>query len=45
MFKAAGLSIAMGNASKEVQAEADAVTDTNEAEGFANAVRRILAEQ
>jgi Cof subfamily protein (haloacid dehalogenase superfamily) len=46
MFKAAGLSIAMGNASKEVQADADAVTDTNEAEGFANAVRRfVLAEQ
>jgi Cof subfamily protein (haloacid dehalogenase superfamily) len=46
MFKAGGLSIAMGNASKEVQAEADAVTDTNEAEGFAKAVRQfILAEQ
>ncbi|MEA2838680.1 MAG: hypothetical protein QOF41_10 [Methylobacteriaceae bacterium] len=46
MFKAGGLSIAMGNANKEVQAEADAVTDTNEAEGFAQAVRRfILAEQ
>jgi Cof subfamily protein (haloacid dehalogenase superfamily) len=46
MFKAGGLSIAMGNASKEVQAEADAVTDTNEAEGFAKTVRRfILAEQ
>ncbi|MBV8849684.1 MAG: HAD family phosphatase [Methylobacteriaceae bacterium] len=46
MFKAGGLSIAMGNASKEVQAEADAVTDTNEAEGFAKAVRKfILAEQ
>jgi Cof subfamily protein (haloacid dehalogenase superfamily) len=46
MFKAGGFSIAMGNASKEVQTEADAVTDTNEAEGFAKAVRRfILAEQ
>ena len=46
MFKAGGLSIAMGNASKEVQAQADAVTDTNETEGFAKAVRRfILAEQ
>jgi Cof subfamily protein (haloacid dehalogenase superfamily) len=46
MFKAGGLSIAMGNASKEVQAQADAVTDTNEAEGFAKAVRRfILAKQ
>jgi Cof subfamily protein (haloacid dehalogenase superfamily) len=46
MFKAGGFSIAMGNASKEVQAQADAVADTNEAEGFAKAVRRfILAEQ
>jgi Cof subfamily protein (haloacid dehalogenase superfamily) len=42
MFKAGGLSIAMGNASKEVQAQADAVTDTNEAEGFAKAVRRYI---
>jgi Cof subfamily protein (haloacid dehalogenase superfamily) len=46
MFKAGGFSIAMGNASKEVQAQADAVTDSNEAEGFAKAVRRfILAQQ
>jgi Cof subfamily protein (haloacid dehalogenase superfamily) len=42
MFKAGGLSIAMGNASKEVQGEADAVTDTNEADGFAKAVRRLV---
>ena len=42
MFKVGGLSIAMGNASKEVQAEAGAVTDTNEADGFAKAVRRFL---
>jgi Cof subfamily protein (haloacid dehalogenase superfamily) len=42
MFKAGGLSIAMGNASHEVQAQADAVTDTNEAEGFAEAVRRFV---
>ncbi len=42
MFKVGGLSIAMGNASKEVQAAAHAVTDTNEAEGFAKAVRRLL---
>jgi hydroxymethylpyrimidine pyrophosphatase-like HAD family hydrolase len=45
MFKAGGLSIAVGNASKEVQAEADAVTDTNEAEGFAKAVRRYILGQ
>jgi Cof subfamily protein (haloacid dehalogenase superfamily) len=42
MFKVGGLSIAMGNASKEVQAEAGAVTETNEANGFAKAVRRFL---
>jgi Cof subfamily protein (haloacid dehalogenase superfamily) len=42
MFKAGGLSIAMGNASKEVQAQAGAVTDSNEAEGFAKAVRRYI---
>ena len=42
MFKAGGLSIAMGNASKEVQGQADAVTDTNEADGFAKAVRRFI---
>jgi Cof subfamily protein (haloacid dehalogenase superfamily) len=42
MFKAGGLSIAMGNASQEVQGEADAVTDSNEAEGFAKAVRRFI---
>jgi Cof subfamily protein (haloacid dehalogenase superfamily) len=42
MFKAGGFSIAMGNASKGVQAQADAVTDTNEADGFAKAVRRFI---
>jgi Cof subfamily protein (haloacid dehalogenase superfamily) len=45
MFKAGGLSIAMGNASKEVQGEADAVSDSNEAEGFAKAVRRFVLNQ
>jgi Cof subfamily protein (haloacid dehalogenase superfamily) len=45
MFRAGGLSIAMGNASQEVQAQADAVTDTNEAEGFAKAVRRLILAQ
>jgi len=30
MFKKSGMSIAMGNASKEVQAEANFVTDSNE---------------
>lgn len=44
MFKPSGFSIAMGNASKEVQAEADAVTDGYEDEGFAKAVERFLLE-
>jgi Cof subfamily protein (haloacid dehalogenase superfamily) len=42
MFKAGGLSIAMGNASEDVQAQADAVTETNEADGFAKALRRFI---
>ena len=45
MFKESGLSIAMGNASPEVQAAADHVTDSNENEGFAKAVRRYLLGQ
>jgi hypothetical protein len=35
MFKKSGMSIAMGNSGKEVQAEANFVTDSNEEEGFA----------
>jgi Cof subfamily protein (haloacid dehalogenase superfamily) len=42
MFKRSGLSIAMGNASKEVQKQADCVTTSNEDEGFANAVARFI---
>ncbi len=42
MFKHSGLSIAMGNASKEVQQQAQYVTNTNEEEGFANAVERFI---
>jgi hypothetical protein len=42
MFGAAGFSIAMGNASDEVKAQADAVTDSNDNEGFATAVRRYI---
>jgi Cof subfamily protein (haloacid dehalogenase superfamily) len=45
MFRKAGLSIAMGNASDEVKAQADAVTDSNEAEGFAKAMRRFVLRQ
>lgn len=43
MFKAAGTSIAMGNASDEVRASATHVTAANDAEGFATAVeQRVL---
>ena len=42
MFERSGLSIAMGNASPEVQQAADFVTDSNREEGFANAVERFI---
>jgi Cof subfamily protein (haloacid dehalogenase superfamily) len=42
MFADSGLSIAMGNASSEVQRAARRVTSSNEDEGFANAVRRFI---
>jgi Cof subfamily protein (haloacid dehalogenase superfamily) len=45
MFNKSGMSIAMGNASKEVQAEANFVTDSNEEEGFAHAIERFILNQ
>lgn len=42
MFHRSGLSIAMGNASDEVKAEADLVTESNEADGFAQAMERFI---
>ena len=42
MFERSGLSIAMGNASPQVQEAADFVTDTNREEGFANAIERFI---
>jgi Cof subfamily protein (haloacid dehalogenase superfamily) len=42
MFRKSGFSIAMGNSSDEVKAQASAVTDSNEDEGFAKAVRKFL---
>jgi Cof subfamily protein (haloacid dehalogenase superfamily) len=42
MFRKSGFSIAMGNASDEVKAQASAVTDSNENEGFANAVWKFV---
>jgi Cof subfamily protein (haloacid dehalogenase superfamily) len=42
MFSKSGFSIAMGNASDEVKAQASAVTDSNEDEGLAKAVRKFV---
>ncbi len=42
MFATAGLAIAMGNAAPEVQAEADDVTDSNDADGWAKAIERFV---
>jgi Cof subfamily protein (haloacid dehalogenase superfamily) len=42
MFKKSGLSIAMGNASGQVKAQATEVTDSYEDEGFAKAVHRFV---
>ena len=42
MFQRSGLSIAMGNASEEVQSAATCVTASNEDEGFAKAVEELI---
>lgn len=42
MFRKSGLSIAMGNAGPDVQAEADLVTDSHAEEGFAKAIERFI---
>jgi Cof subfamily protein (haloacid dehalogenase superfamily) len=42
MFEKSGVSIAMGNASSEVQASATYVTSSNEEEGFANAIEKFV---
>jgi Cof subfamily protein (haloacid dehalogenase superfamily) len=42
MFKKSGLSIAMGNSSDEVKSQASEVTDSNQDEGFAKAVRKFI---
>jgi Cof subfamily protein (haloacid dehalogenase superfamily) len=42
MFRNSGLSIAMGNASSEVRAQADLVTASNADEGFAKAIERFI---
>jgi Cof subfamily protein (haloacid dehalogenase superfamily) len=42
MFKRSGLSIAMGNASDQVKAQASVTTDSYNDEGFAKAVERFI---
>jgi Cof subfamily protein (haloacid dehalogenase superfamily) len=42
MFRNSGFSIAMGNASDAVKAQASAVTDSNENDGFAKAVQKFV---
>jgi len=42
MFQKSGVSIAMGNASPEVQASATYVTTSSEDEGFANAIEKFV---
>jgi Cof subfamily protein (haloacid dehalogenase superfamily) len=44
MFRRSGFSIAMGNASDDVKAQASAVTDSNANEGFAKAVRTFVLQ-
>jgi Cof subfamily protein (haloacid dehalogenase superfamily) len=45
MFRRSGLSIAMGNASEEVQGQATYVTTSCDDEGFANGVERFILVQ
>jgi hypothetical protein len=45
MFKRSGLSIAMGNASQDVQKQANVVTSSYDDEGFAKAVERFLLHE
>jgi len=42
MFARSGLSIAMGNASPEVRQAADLVTESNQENGFAAAIKRLI---
>ena len=42
MLRAAGLGVAMGNASEEVQSCADEITETNDNDGVARMIERVL---
>jgi Cof subfamily protein (haloacid dehalogenase superfamily) len=44
MFRVSGFSIAMGNAADDVKAQASAVTDSCDEDGFAKAVERYLLD-
>lgn len=44
MFQKSGLSIAMGNASKDVQRQATVVTSSNEEDGFAKAMEEFVLQ-
>lgn len=44
MFRKSGFSIAMGNASTEVQRQAQFVTTSNEDDGFANAMEKFILQ-
>jgi Cof subfamily protein (haloacid dehalogenase superfamily) len=44
MFRRSALSIAMGNASTQVQAQADLTTDSYDDEGFAKAMERFILQ-
>ena len=41
-LKAANIGVAMGNATDELKAQADYVTDTNENDGVAKAIRHFM---
>ena len=45
MFARSGLSIAMGNAHREVQRAARRVTTSNDEDGFANAVHKYVLNE
>ena len=45
MLRAAGRGVAMGNASKDVKAAADAVCETNTESGVAKEIRRVLGKE
>ena len=42
MFRRSGFSIAMGNGDEQVRQSAKAVTDTNDDDGWANAIRKYI---